>query len=239
MLPKKNPNADPKRNSWLFFQLGLVAVLVVTFIAIEIKTFDKEFATFETTYETVDLVEDVPITITKDPALPPPPKPNEVIQIIDDTSSIDDETIESFEDNPVQPEAIVRAEDIVFIKEPPKEEDFTFTIIEDIPLFPGCEKVAKEKRRECFLEKIHQHIRKNFSYPDTAMDAGVQGKVFVSFIIDKEGVVSISNLRGPDKSLEKEAERIISKLPKMTPGKQRGKPVRMTMSIPITFKLDK
>lgn len=239
MLPKKNPNADPKRNSWLFFQLGLVAVLVVTFIAIEIKTFDKEFAIFETTYATVDLVEDVPITITKDPALPPPPKPNEVIQIIEDSSPIVDETIESFEDNPVQTEAIARAEDIVFIEEIPKEEDIPFIIIEDIPLFPGCEKVAKEKRRECFLEKIHQHIRKNFSYPDTAMDAGVQGRVMVSFIIDKEGVVSISNLRGPDKSLEKEAERIISKLPKMTPGKQRGKPVRMTMSIPITFKLDR
>jgi protein TonB len=71
------------------------------------------------------------------------------------------------------------------------------------------------------------------------MDAGIQGRVFVSFIIDKDGSVKIANLRGPDKSLEKEADRIMSKLPQMTPGKQRGKPVRMTMSIPITFKLDK
>ena len=66
---------------------------------------------------------------------------------------------------------------------------------------------------------------------------GIQGRVFVQFVIDKDGSIVGVRTRGPDKNLEKEAQRIIGKLPKMTPGKQRGRPVRVPFSIPITFKL--
>ena len=67
---------------------------------------------------------------------------------------------------------------------------------------------------------------------------GIQGRVYVSFIINKDGTIGSVRMRGPDKNLEKEAARIINKLPKMTPGKQRGRPVRVPFSIPITFKLN-
>jgi protein TonB len=67
---------------------------------------------------------------------------------------------------------------------------------------------------------------------------GIQGRVYVNFIISKEGLITNVRMRGPDKNLEKEAARIISKLPKMTPGKQRGRPVRVPFSIPITFRLN-
>lgn len=66
---------------------------------------------------------------------------------------------------------------------------------------------------------------------------GVQGRVYVTFIIDKSGLITGVATRGPDRNLEKEAQRIISKLPKMTPGKQRGQPVRVHYSIPINFRL--
>lgn len=66
---------------------------------------------------------------------------------------------------------------------------------------------------------------------------GIQGRVYVNFVIGKDGNISNIRMRGPDKNLENEANRIISKLPKMTPGKQRGKAVRVPFSIPITFKL--
>ena len=64
---------------------------------------------------------------------------------------------------------------------------------------------------------------------------GIQGRVYVNFIISRDGSIIDIRMLGPDKNLEKEAERIISKLPKMIPGKQRGRPVRDPFSIPITF----
>jgi protein TonB len=133
-------------------------------------------------------------------------------------------------------------EEIVEVEEVEIEDDFEdvdvpFAVIEDVPIFPGCERVAKSKRRECFQEKINRHIRKNFRYPEIAQEMGIQGRVYVNFIISKDGSISNIRMRGPDKNLEKEAARIIGKLPKMTPGKQRGRPVRVPFSIPITFRL--
>ena len=103
--------------------------------------------------------------------------------------------------------------------------------------FPGCEKVDKSQRRDCFQEQMNKHIRKNFRYPEIAQEMGIQGRVYVNFIIAKDGQITNIRMRGPDKNLEKEAQRIISKLPSMTPGKQRGRPVRVPFSIPITFRL--
>ena len=84
---------------------------------------------------------------------------------------------------------------------------------------------------------MNKHIRKNFRYPEIAQEMGIQGRVYVNFIISKDGSITNIRMRGPDKNLEKEAERIISKLPAMIPGKQRGRPVRVPFSIPITFRL--
>jgi protein TonB len=84
---------------------------------------------------------------------------------------------------------------------------------------------------------MQKHIGKNFRYPEIAQEMGVQGRVNVMFVIQKDGSIGNVRMRGPDKNLEEEAARIISKLPKMTPGKQRGRPVRVPFSIPITFKL--
>ena len=115
--------------------------------------------------------------------------------------------------------------------------DVPFAIIEDVPLYPGCERVPKSQRRSCFQEQIQKHINRNFRYPEIAQEMGIQGRVFIQFTIGKDGSISGIRTRGPDKNLEKEAARIIGKLPKMTPGKQRGRPVRVPFSIPIIFKL--
>ena len=84
---------------------------------------------------------------------------------------------------------------------------------------------------------IQKHIRKNFRYPEIAQDMGIQGRVNVLFVIQKDGSIGDIKMRGPDKSLEAEALRIIQKLPRMIPGKQRGRPVKVPFSIPITFRL--
>jgi protein TonB len=239
MEPKKNPKVDPKRNSALYFQLGLAAIAILSYLAIELKTYEKDLSGLTKEVDNSFLDEDVPVTMqlnTPPPPPPPPPPAPEVIKIVEDKKEIKEVEIQSTETN--QKEEIPEAKNIKVAEVEEPEVDVPFAIIEDVPLFPGCESVSKDKRKDCFQEKIQAHIKKNFSYPDAAVDAGHQGKVFVSFVIEKDGSVSIANMRAPYPTLEKEAKRIMSKLPKMTPGKQRGKPVRMTMSIPITFKLD-
>ena len=109
--------------------------------------------------------------------------------------------------------------------------------IEDVPMFRSCKNVFKSQRRECFQNKMTKHIRKHFYYPKYAFNRGIQGKVFVTFIIEKDGSISEIKTRGADKSLEKAALKIIKKLPKLIPGKANGKPVRVPYSIPIIWKL--
>ena len=109
--------------------------------------------------------------------------------------------------------------------------------IEDVPMFRSCKNVFKSQRRECFQNKMTKHIRKHFYYPKYAFNRGIQGRVFVQFIIEKDGSISEIKTRGADKSLEKAALKIIKKLPKLIPGKANGKPVRVPYSIPIIWKL--
>ena len=104
------------------------------------------------------------------------------------------------------------------------------------PVFPGCEK--KKNKRKCFQEKILRHISKNFQYPKIAIKERIQGIVYVQFIIDTDSSVTRIRARGPHKILEREAYRIISKLPKITPGKIKGRPVRVPFTIPITFRIE-
>ena len=148
-----------------------------------------------------------------------------------DEEEIEETIIESTETD--QEEIVEEVE----VMEEDLDIDVPFAIIEDVPLFPGCERVPKSQRRSCFQTNIQKHINKNFRYPEIAQEMGIQGRVFVQFVIDKDGSIVGIRTRGPDKNLEKEAQRIIGKLPTMTPGKQRGRPVRVPFSIPITFKL--
>lgn len=113
--------------------------------------------------------------------------------------------------------------------------DVPFAVIEEVPVFPGCESASD--KRACFNEKMQDHIRQNFRYPEIAQEMGIQGRVSVLFTIQKDGSIGNIRMRGPDRNLEEEAQRIISLLPRMTPGRQRGKTVRVPFSIPITFKL--
>ena len=116
-----------------------------------------------------------------------------------------------------------------------EDVDVPFAVIDEVPIFPGCE--GSEDPRDCFNKMIQKHISKNFRYPEGAVIKGVQGRVSTMFVIQKDGSIGGVRMRGPDKLLEDEAARIIAKLPKMIPGKQKGEAVRVPFSIPITFKL--
>ena len=120
-----------------------------------------------------------------------------------------------------------------------KDEKVIITITEEDPIFPGCEDVNPKERKNCFSQKISEHIKKNFNYPKEAKKNRITGKVIASLIINKEGEIQNITTRGPEngKLLEDEARRIISLLPKMKPGTQGGEPVNVRYSIPLNFNL--
>ena len=145
--------------------------------------------------------EEIPITEQlKTPPPPPPPPAPEIIEVVEDEEEIEETIIESTETD--QEEIVEEVE----VMEEEIDLDIPFAIIEDVPLFPGCERVAKSKRRECFQEKMNIHIRKNFRYPEIAQEMGIQGRVFVMFTIGSDGSINNIRTRGPDKNLEKEAQ---------------------------------
>ena len=233
MQLKKNPEADLNKNRNLYFVIGLTFVLGVTWGAVEYKSYERKIDLTNGDM-LVDDEEDVPITEqlkTPPPPPPPPPPAPEVIEIVEDEEEVEETVIESTESDE---EMVI--EDIV-VEDDFDDIDVPFAVIEDVPIFPGCESVAKSQRRACFQEQMNKHIRKNFRYPDIAQEMGIQGRVYVNFIISKDGTITNIRMRGPDKNLENEAARIIGRLPQMTPGRQRGRPVRVPFSIPITFRL--
>ena len=233
MQPKKSEKVDLTKNSSLYFVIGLSIILFISWQAIEWKTYKRTYD-YEALNVDDDDDEEIPITeqikVPPPPPPPPPPAP-EIIEIVEDEEEVEETVIESTETNE---EEIV---EIVEVEEEELDIDVPFAVIEDVPIFPGCERVKKSERRDCFQEKMNKHIRKNFRYPEIAQEMGIQGRVYVNFIIAKDGKITNIRMRGPDKNLENEAQRIISRLPSMIPGKQRGRPVRVPFSIPITFRL--
>ena len=234
MQPKKNEKVDLTKNSSLYFVIGLATILFISWQAIEWKTYEKDLYGYEALNVDDEDDEEIPITEqlkTPPPPPPPPPPAPEVIEVVEDEEEVEETVIESTETNEDEIVEIVEVEEEYY------DVDVPFAVIEDVPIFPGCEKVSKSERRNCFQEKMNKHIRKNFRYPEIAQEMGIQGRVYVNFIIAKDGQITNIRMRGPDKNLEKEAQRIIAKLPNMIPGKQRGRPVRVPFSIPITFRL--
>ena len=216
MQSKKSPKSDLTKNTKLYFAIGLCLMVFVSWRLIEWKTYDKSAIDIDTLNIQDDDDEEVPLTEQlKTPPPPPPPPAPEIIEVVEDEEEVEETVIESTETT--QEEVI---EDVEVLEED-LDVDVPFAIIEDVPLFPGCENVKKSERRKCFQDKIQRHIAKNFRYPEIAQEMGIQGRVHVQFIISKDGSITVIQSRGTDKNLEKEANRIISKLPKMIPGKQR------------------
>lgn len=225
MQPKKNPKVDLNRNRSLFFVISLCLVLFLSWKLIEWKTYDKTNYGYEAL--NVDAEDDEDIPITEQIKTPPSP---EIIEIVEDEEEVEETVIESTETD--QEEIIEEVEVMDDML-----DEVPFAVIEEVPTFPGCEKLAKSERRQCFQDRMDRHVRRTFRYPEIAQEMGIQGRVYVSFVIDENGNITKIQVRGPDKNLEGEARRIIEKLPKMVPGRQRGRPVRVPFSYPITFRL--
>ncbi len=237
MEPKKNPKADVGRKSLLFFQIGMILMLLIAWQAIEWKSYDKSLNDFGQLDVGDELIEEIPVTqqLTPPPPPPPPPPAPEVIDVIEDEDEEEETIIESTETH--QDEKIVEVKEI---KEEVVEEeiaDVPFAVIENVPVYPGCEnEKGNDAKKKCMSEKVAAFINKKFN-TDLAGDLGLAGRqrISVQFKIDKNGRVIDVRARAPHPRLEKEAVRVVESLPDMTPGKQRGKPVGVLYSLPIVF----
>ncbi|WP_243471385.1 energy transducer TonB [Winogradskyella sp. MH6] len=236
---KKNPRANVGRNSSLYFAVGLNVMLLLTYLGLEHKTYETETTKVDVLMLTEQLEEDIPITTINIPPPPPPQKTivSEAITVVENVDEIEETVIESSEigQDDVIEERVVSVEDVE-VEEVEEDIEVPFAVIEKVPQFPGCTGNNAELKA-CFQRKMQEHLHKHFRYPAAAAELNIQGRVFVFFLIDKNGKVAKIQTRGPNDLLENEAERIISLLPKMEPGKQRNKPVGVPYSIPINFKL--
>ena len=237
MEPKKNPKANVGRNSSLYFAIGLALMLFLTNYAINYKSYDKSDTDIGMVNMDEELEEEIPITeqIQTPPPPPPPPAAPEVIEIVEDEVEIEETVIESTEVD--QETEIVEVEEIQ-IEEIDEDIDVPFSVIENVPVFPGCEKGNNTQKRDCMSKKIAQFVNRKFN-TELASDLGLSGRqrINVIFKIDKTGNIVGIRARAPHPGLEKEAARVIGLLPKMKPGKQRGKPVNVPYSLPIIFQV--
>ncbi|MAO10915.1 MAG: energy transducer TonB [Flavobacteriaceae bacterium] len=239
MEPKKNPKADMNRRSTLFFQIGMILMLFIAWQAIEWKTYDKSDLDAGMVDVGDDLEEEVPITqqLTPPPPPPPPPPAPEVIEVVEDEEEVEETIIESTEAS--QEEEIVEVEEIV--EEEVEEEiaDVPFAVIENVPVYPGCENEnGNNAKKRCMSEKVQKFVQKKFD-TELANDLGLDGKqrIFVQFKINKSGNIVDVRARAPHPRLEREAVEVVKSLPKMTPGMQRGKAVGVLYSLPILFQV--
>jgi protein TonB len=233
-LPKKTPKADVSRNSSVYFAVGLVLMLFVSYQSINYKSYDKTDIDIGSLDLEKEIEEEIPIIDLVKPPPPPPPPPAapEVIEIVEDEEEVEETVIESSE---TDQEDEIQIEEVE-VEEIYEDVEVPFSVIENVPEYPGCEKGSNAEKRKCMSKKIEKFVQHKFN-TDLAGDLGLTGKqrINVIFKIDKNGNVTSVRSRAPHPRLEKEAARVINLLPKMKPGRQRGKAVVVPYSLPITF----
>lgn len=224
---KKSPKADLENKRNIFLMLGLVLSLGIILVAFEWTTKPSQTSSLGSVQSQEVEEEIIPITRQeeiKPPPPPPPPKVIEVLNIVDDDVEIEDEL--EIEDSEADDETIIDLPPVTLADEEEEDDTQVFFIVEDMPEFPGGELA------------LRKFIANSIKYPVIAQENGIEGKVYVTFVVDKDGSVSDAKIaRGVDPSIDKEALRVVSNLPRWKPGKQRGKPVRVSYTVPINFVL--
>lgn len=227
MEVKKAPKVDLERKKGIFFQVGLVLALATLLFAFEWKTSTGEVGTFEIAPEEQVEEEIIPITqqMMKPPPPPPPaPKLTDLIDIVEDETTIDEELELTDVEDESENQEVQDVSDFGDYGDEDTGEAEIFQVVEDMPSFPHG--------------NVQKWIAQNVKYPVIARENGIQGKVYIQFVIEKDGsITDVKVVRGVDSSLDKEASRVINMMPKWKPGKQRGKPVRVSYTLPINFQL--
>ena len=226
---KKSEKADLERGKSTSLLIGFVMALSVMFVALEWT--QREVQDDSDLYVVSDLnLEDVmvPITMPEKKTVPPPPaavSKAEIIEIVEDDADIEEDIMVSPDDNFEDWQDLTDEVSVIVEEEP--EDDTPFQVVEYIPEFPGGQAALLE------------YLRKNIKYPNICRENGIQGRVLVSFVVNKDGsIVDPEVVKSVNPSLDKEALRVIAGMPKWKPGSQRGKPVRVKYTVPVNFRLN-
>ncbi|WP_163715978.1 energy transducer TonB [Mangrovibacterium lignilyticum] len=231
MEVKKYPRVDLERYHNFFVEIGLILALGICFIAFEWKSPVKEVRDLGGVAVQEIETEIIPITRqeqVRPPEPPPPPKVVEVLNIVSNDVEIDKEL--EIEDTEADEATVVEVSPIVttveHAVEEEEKEDPIFYIVENMPEFPGGQLA------------LRKFIADAIKYPVIAQENGIQGKVYVNFVVGKDGQVTNARvIRSVDPALDKEALRVVNSLPRWKPGMQQGEPVRVAFSVPISFVL--
>lgn len=224
---KKNPKADLEKRRGLYLEIGLVVALVACLVAFEVKSYDKEMSEgFQREAEQVE--EEIIIqTDIQEPPPPPPPEAPEVttvIEVVSDDKEIVNEV--TFNAEVTEDTKNIEIAPVKIEEEEDETETQIFTVVENDPEFPGG------------MEALYKYLAQNIKYPQLARDNNITGKVYVTFVVERDG--SIANpkvLRDIGGGCGAEAIRVVKAMPKWTPGKQRGKAVRVQFNLPVNFSL--
>ena len=233
---KTSKKADLEKPRGTSMLIGYIVALAVMFAAFEWTTRDY-VETEPVVYAAYAQMEEeiVPITQPIFTAAPPPPadapQVAEILDIVENDEEIVEEKIETSESTteaisgPVAQVSGPVATGPVVVEEASDEGEI-FQVVEQMPEFPGG------------MQALMAYLSKNIQYPSVAQDNGIQGRVLVSFVVNKDGsIVDPEVIKSVDAALDKEAMRVIKAMPKWNPGKQRGKPVRVKYTVPVLFRL--
>ena len=221
---KKSPKADLESKKVIFTQLGLIIALALILLAFEWKSYDKSVEGFGK--RVMDDVTEEIIPITEQKVKPPPPPPPQkvvVINIVEDDVEVEDDLmIDAEADENTEMDEYIPIE----IDEEVVEEAPIFSVVESMPEFPNG------------MQELYVYLGNNIKYPVMAKESGIQGKVYVTFVVEKDGsITDVKVLRGIGGGCDEEAVRVVAAMPKWKPGKQRGKPVRVQYNLPVRFTL--
>ena len=225
---KKSERANLEKGKSTSLLIGFVMALAVMFVALEWTQRDVEDNSEIYGVKDVSLNEEmVPITLPEKKTVPPPPAAvtkAEIIEIVEDDAEIEEDIMASFEDNVEW----VDLSEIDYVEvEPEPEEEEIFMVVEKSPEFPGG------------TNALYDYLRKNMKYPAICRESGITGRVIVSFTVNKDGsIVDGEVVKGVHPQMDKEAVRVVSAMPKWSPGEQRGKPVRCRFNLPVNFRLN-
>ena len=228
MKPKKTEKADLENRRGLYLEIGLVVVLVAALVAFNVKSSDNK--KIEVQQRTAaDETEEMVIQTQDD--TPPPPPPPEQPEVTTELNIIEDDAESDNEIGIVNAEVTDKTENIeitpvVVEQDEEEDEQEIFQVVEQDPEFPGG------------VEALYKYIQSNIKYPQLAKENNITGRVFVTFVVEKDGSVSnVKAARDIGGGCGAEAVRVVKSMPKWKPGKQRGKAVRAAYTLPVNFTL--
>ena len=230
MEVKKSPKADLEGGIGMSILMGMIVGLAVLFVGFEWSTKDVQVVTADEGVADIIAEEEIEITRPENTPPPPPPPPapavTEVLNVVEDDVELEQQEIISSEDDATAAQTETFVAPVVEEEEEEESAQQIFTVVEKQPEFPGG------------TAELFKYLSKAIKYPVIAQENGIQGRVVCSFVVNRDGsIVDIQVMRGVDPSLDKEAIRVISEMPKWKPGEQRGKPVRVRFILPVQFRL--